>query len=250
MKITWDAFKDVVDMISKIFLPLAVLFVGQAYTNQQAKSAQERADFDKITSIIDRLDSEKPKEEERALLELVYFVNQCRFSMVIIPALQESAKESDPAVAQQAARVLNTAVGSCSDARTLTQTAGKSNSDLAAALANVAQTVPSIAKVIDFEKLPATVFIHIKSEAQREQGEEAKQALQANGYGVSAIRIVSTEPSDRELRYFHQNAQEAREADSAASILGIANIGQVHPKAMANFEGKMPPRRYELWLPN
>lgn len=212
MKSVWDKFKDVVDMIAKIFLPIALLWVGQAYTNQQALSAQERADFDKLTTILEHLDSEKQRDQERALLELVYFVNRCRFSMVIVPALQETAKGSDPAVAQKAARVLNTAIVTCSDAREMAQQAGESNSDVAASFASIQQTVPAISQSINFEKLPATVFIHIKSDAQQQQADDAKRALERSGYGVPAIRLVPVEPNSREIRYFHQDDEEAKEA--------------------------------------
>jgi hypothetical protein len=250
MKSTWDKFKDIVDMIGKIFLPIALLLVGQTYANQQALSVQERADFDKLTTIIEHLDSEKQRDQEHALLELVYFVNRCRFSMVMVPALQETTKDPNVAVAQEAGRVLNTAIVTCSDARAMAQQAAESNSDLAASFASIQQTVPAISQSINFEKLPASVFIHVKSDAQQQQADDAKRVLERNGYGVPAIRMVSVEPSSRELRYFHQNDEEAKETAKIVAILGLANVAEVRAKQVPNFESKMPPRRYELWLPN
>jgi hypothetical protein len=95
--------------------------------------------------------------------------------------------------------------------------------------------------------LKPRIYVHIRTEDQREYARQLEVQLEKQDYEVPGIQRVNTGPPRAELRYFHQN--DAQEAGQIASLL--ANAGQ--PVELQNLSveyrnASIRPKHYELWL--
>lgn len=97
------------------------------------------------------------------------------------------------------------------------------------------------------ESAPPRIFLHIRSEDQREQAQVIADHLIDSAYVVPGIQRVETGPKRTELRYFRQRERE--EAVAIASTL--RNVGlDVQVTLIGGYESSpvISPRHYELWF--
>lgn len=105
-----DALGALVGALTPILIPIVLLWLGQAYTAQQARWENERADFDRMSLILDRFASDNPKKRMEAVHVLNFFVEKCEFTSILGPALQQGLNDTDPNVVNAARGVLSYAI--------------------------------------------------------------------------------------------------------------------------------------------
>ncbi len=244
----WDKVKDTVDVFAKILLPVVLYWVGTQYAAQQKQHDEERADFDKITLVVQQLASDKPRERVEALRVLNFFVVQCKFPTVLVPAVQDSTKDDDQRVVQTAEGLLADAIANCPDDKTIILADAAHSPQAAAAVARTAEAQPALVKSIDFTKLPGTIFIHIESKEQVARAEEVERQLEQSGSAIPSIRLVDPArfPRNSQIRYFHP--ADKAEAEKIVQSLGQIAVSGVQTQEKPEYAQAMPSRRYELWL--
>jgi hypothetical protein len=89
------------------------------------------------------------------------------------------------------------------------------------------------------------VFIHIRSQSQQPVADRIRDSLEGEGYAVPQVRLVSSGPSENQVRYFHRDKNQAAEIVNDLSRL---RLGRIKMRSIGRYEKTMPPRRYEVWL--
>ena len=233
-----ELLKDISSIFGSVFLPIAVFAVGQAYTNNQARAAEDRAYFDRMAVVLQSLASEKAGERLEALNVLTFYAGKCQFANVLLPAVAERAEDDNPEVVKQAMLIGRTALGKCQkdvhDLASLNPTTG-------AWLEEVSFRYPET--VVNFDDIAATVLIRIGSEAERAKAQDFKSKLE-EGYGVLIQKGAQPAAKMADVLYFHP--EDKLEALDIIDKLGPDVLrGQVELLAGV----KAPRRHYELRVP-
>jgi hypothetical protein len=92
-----------------------------------------------------------------------------------------------------------------------------------------------------------TVYINVRSEAQRAWAGRLVQPLARRGIRVDGIRVVKGGPASADLHYFRR--EDA--ANAARLARELREVGLPGPRLtrVTGLESRSMPRHYELWLP-
>jgi hypothetical protein len=93
---------------------------------------------------------------------------------------------------------------------------------------------------------PISLFIHVRSAAQRAQAERLVKPLAAQGIRVTGIRLIDTGPAATDLRYFYRG--DAQNTAQVVRVLRKLGLSTVRVKHISGLEARATPRQYELWL--
>jgi hypothetical protein len=89
------------------------------------------------------------------------------------------------------------------------------------------------------------IYIHIRSENQQSTATRIKNSLEEKGYTVPRILVVSSGPRAMQMRYFHDDRDQA---SRIVHDMDDLKLGPIAIESIPNYEKTMPPKRYELWL--
>jgi hypothetical protein len=108
---------------------------------------------------------------------------------------------------------------------------------------------PSVARAVDLTKLPPRVYIQINDENQRDIAKRIQQELSSQHYLVPGIEKVSTRKGENQVRFFHDDLDEQKQAQHVASMISGLGV-TAQPRFCHGYEHSpnVRPNHYELWL--
>jgi hypothetical protein len=93
---------------------------------------------------------------------------------------------------------------------------------------------------------PPTLYIHVRDDTQRKWAERMVVPLAQRGIHVAGIKVVTTGPSTRDLRYV--GSDEPADAADVAQALRELGVSTQRVRRSDAAEGRAS-QHYELWLP-
>ncbi len=222
---------DKIDILAKIATPIVLFAMGTAYNLHQSKIAESQKVADRVTSLVKSLSSDKVDERKAALALLKY--EQAKdpnavpeeLLSIALPALVHIAKtDSNAEVALAAQKLAKDVVGN-------------TGVDLAA----------DVKSQVDQEQ--ARVYMHIRSENQRNTAKVILDKLDRKGLNMPGIELVNVGPTNQtELRFFRKS--EEAEANEITSFLKEMNVPNAVAKYVPGFENStsLRSRHYEIWF--
>ncbi len=224
-------FWDKVDILAKIATPIVLFGLGTAYNMHQSKIAESQKVADRVTSLVKSLSSDKVDERKAALALLKYIQAKDPNAVpeellsIALPALVHIAKTDPNAEVAQAAQTLAKDV------------VGNTGVDLAA----------DVKKQVDKEQ--AWVYMHIRSEDQRNTAKVILDKLDRKGFNMPGIELVNVGPVNQaELRFFRK--VEEAEAKEIAGFLKELNVSDIVTRYVPGFENSivLRSRHFEIWF--
>ena len=94
----------------------------------------------------------------------------------------------------------------------------------------------------------ASVYINVRSEAQRAWAGHLVQPLARRGIRVDGIRVVKGGPASTDLQYFRR--EDAASAARVARTLREVGLPPPRLTRVTGLESRSMPQQYELWLPS
>jgi hypothetical protein len=180
-----EIITKIISSIAAVFLPIALLIVGNQLTEQQKKSedlrqqAENRAN--RLPKLIEQLSSSNPTEKKLSVQVAVYLANQGQLPKELVPVLVAVANTDNNDVVR---------------------------SEVRSSLINLAEQQPSLAPEINAE-LSTLVYIQIANENQREKAKVIQSDLIKNGFSAPGIENVGDNVGAKpkilditEVRYF------------------------------------------------
>jgi len=190
----WSKLDIVLKAIVGVGMPAVLFLVGHQFTLQQQAAADANRQLERVTSLIQPLASDKPRERKLAIVVVGYLAKTNQLPPEFVPVLQHIIKDDPSAVEAQAASV---------------------------ALEQVEETNPHLRPEIeaDFKAAPARIYFHINSDSQRKPARKlGSQLIEALGPGFVVPGVEKRRgPSRSELRFFKQSEKE--EAERIATFL-------------------------------
>lgn len=222
---------DKVDILAKIATPIVLFGLGTAYNLHQSKIAESQKVADRVTSLVKHLNSENVEERKTALVLLKYEKSKepdavpDELLTIALPALIQIARTDKNADVAKSAQSLAKDV------------VGNTGVDLEE---NVKSQV---------DKEQARVYVHIRSEGQRNTAKVILDKLEKKGLNMPGIELVNVGPtSQTEVRYFRKS--EEAEASEIANFLRELNVSDAVVKYVPGFESStaLRSRHYEIWF--
>src|SRR5262249_52569576 len=234
--------------IAIVAIPVVIGVLGYQAAERQKSVENERAEFDRLNVVMDRLTNEKPAARLEALNVLADFIDakQCEFPQLIVPALAQATGDSDPTVSRQARKVMVVAINCPGPevSKAISRAMGYSD-NIAEAVHITAQTNPIVTAKLDQHPndLPKRVYIQIKDDSQKADATNIQKQLRDNGFVAPGIEIVGAKmPLQTELRYFRTSDEK-----QALELTQLIQHG-AQKKFIPGWETKAPLNQYELWL--
>lgn len=219
-----------ISIVASVLTPILLFAFGTLYSVQQDRMEEAQKSADRVTTLVKDLNSDKPNEQLMAIL-LLRREKQRHPEAVpdellagAVPALVNVAVNDKNAEVSKQAQQLVTEVTAKADPA-------------------FAESVKS-----SVENLLARVYVHIRSEEQRNLAKQISNKLEEKDLTVPGIERVDSGPNTTELRYFRQN--EATEVNDLVDLLHTLNVPDAQPKYMTGYENSknMRLRHYELWF--
>jgi len=216
----------IVSSVAAMFLPIALLIVGNQLTEEQKRAEDSRqqaeSQANRLPKLVEQLSSGNQTERKLTVQVAIYLANQGQLPKDLVPALVAVANtDNDP----------------------------KIRSEVRSALANLAEQQPSLAPEINAE-LSTLVYIQIANENQREKARAIQSDLIRNGFSAPGIENVGDDvgakpeiPNITEIRYFRDEDQA--QVEKIQSILrsnGITDFRAVETSGAI--------KQIEIWLPS
>lgn len=106
----------------------------------------------------------------------------------------------------------------------------------------------SLSSAPEAAKILPRIYIHIRSASQRARAKGIADALRQQGFIVPGAQILVNEgPDETQVRYFHAEDQEEKEAAKIAQTLASAGVPKAEVKLVSGYP-KIRARQYEIWL--
>lgn len=223
----WSKFDVITKAISILLLPVVLFVASNMYTAQQRTAnenvlrEQQRADgmrykADRLAMMVKSLSSENERERLVALQVLESLVISHQVLTENLRAVLENFASNGSAAEQE----------------------------LATAIIKRHYAQEELASGTDVRP---RLYLDICDENQRQKANEAKSALEREGFAVLAIGKVPVGPPETtQVRYFHSREQgEARKIADALTRLGLKNAKAVYFSEYEHDESA-PPRQYEV----
>jgi hypothetical protein len=220
----WGKAEVLFSALGAVVMPIVLLVVGSWLTKQQESTAEATRQAERLTSLMQPLASENPRERQLAIEVAGYLADRGQLPLELVPVLVNIVKsDTDSSTAQAASQ----------------------------ALARVEQRTPQLRNEIqaDFKELAARLYFHIGNESQREAAQRLASQLRA---GPDALVIPGIQriqgPGRSELRFFKK--AERTQAEKIAERLRQLRV----PVELRDLSGRyetseqIRPRHFELWL--
>lgn len=222
---------DKIDIMAKIMTPVVLFALGTLYNLHQNKITESQKVADRVTSLVKSLSSDKADERKAALALLKY--ERARnpnavpdeLLSIALPTLVQIAKTDPNAEIAQAAQKLAKDV------------VGNTGVDLDADVKS------------QVDKDQARVYLHIRTENQRNTAKVILEKLDRKGFATPGIELVNLGPgAQSEVRFFRKN--EEAEANEIANLLKGMNVSDAVTKYYPGFENStsLRSRHYEIWF--
>lgn len=206
-----EIITKIISSIAAVFLPIALLIVGNQLTEQQKKveisRQQAENSANRLPKLIEQLSSSNPTEKKLSIQVAVYLSNQGQLPKELVPALVAVANTDNSDVVRSVAR---------------------------SSLINLAEQQPLLAPEIKAE-LSTLVYIQIANENQREKAKVIQSSLIKSGFSAPGIENVGDNigakpeiPKITEIRYFRD--EDKAQVDKIKNILesnGITDVRKV-----------------------
>jgi len=187
-----------------------------------------------------------------AAVNVFYFwIVKCEEPEVFIPTLQQIVSDADPQVSKAASSVYSDALKCANAIKFVGDHLAQSDPRTVKATETAADNNPSVARAVDLTKLAPRVYIQINDENQRDIAKRIQQELSSQQYIVPGIEKVSAGKGENQIRFFHDDREEEKQAERVASvILGLGLGVTAQPKFFRSYEHSpnIRPNHYELWL--
>lgn len=222
----WSKAEVVSKIVSALFLPIVLLWLGTWFNDQQKKSEEIKnsaeSSANRLTTMLKSLASDNPRERLLATKVMMYFGTHDQLPSELVPALVEiAAGDPNKEVSDSAFQSLTTAA----------QTDRK--------------LAPTIEKALG--ALPARVYIQIAGPTQRAKAKQIQQELIDHGLLVPGIEDVSGKadiPKNTNVRYF--NDQDKATAETVVGILHSNGIASAYPYRVSGRSAR--PGTLEIWF--
>lgn len=233
----WAKAEVISKIVSALFLPIALLWLGTWLSGQQRQAdairdtAQRQADAirntaesnaNRLTLMLKSLSSDSARERLLATKVTEYFGKNNQLPGELVPVLLEiAAKDPNKEVSD----------GAFQSASAVAQT----NKDLA----------PTIEK--ELNAIPARVYIQIANESQRDKAGQIRAKLIEKNFLVPGIENVSGKaevPKNTNVRFF--NEQDRTAAETVVGILHSAGITKAFAYPVSGQKAR--PGTLEIWF--
>ncbi|MEM9482474.1 MAG: hypothetical protein AAGA83_02165 [Cyanobacteria bacterium P01_F01_bin.116] len=272
----WSKAEITAQVISAIFLPVALLFVGRIYDHREQERQQLEDNANRLTALIDHLSSDVPRERKLAITVTNYLANQGQLPEELVPVVTLVAiADEDQQVADSARETLTTAAQQQPELTTTIVQAARPTSNVdvnirpaeseverqAAAAQIVAEVVaPSsltplaaespAAPTVEEDPAPPAANIlriaYIQYRSDLKKAEQLRNYLETQGISVPDIeQIANIETND--IRYSNSNEQNLAEQLKAKikTNQGV-EIDQLLDLSKSGYEA--PSGQVEIWL--
>lgn len=106
----------------------------------------------------------------------------------------------------------------------------------------------SLSSAPEAAKILPRIYIHIRSASQRARAKGIAEALRQQGFIVPGAQILVNEgPDETQVRYFHAEDQEEKEAAKIVQTLAGAGVPKAEVKLVSGYPN-IRPRQYEIWF--
>ncbi|MEM1241012.1 MAG: hypothetical protein AAGI45_14310 [Cyanobacteria bacterium P01_H01_bin.26] len=263
----WSKVEIVAQVISAIFLPVALLVVGRIYDVRQNQQQQLEDNANRLTSLIDHLSSEVPRERELAITVTHYLAAQGQLPEELVPVVTLVAiDDENQQVAESAREALSTAVQQQPELKTTIVESARptSNPDSEARpdQSEITRQTAAAEVVAEVVATPATAapettstqviapndlkIAYIQYRRDRSQAEQLQTYLEAQGISVPAIEqtadiaLNDIRYANRNDRTLAENLKTNLEADQDITIDQLINLSST------GYE--VPQGQIEIWL--
>jgi hypothetical protein len=239
----------ILNTLGVLLIPVVLAFVGNRYNERQKDIDNNRANYDRMIVVLDRLTSEKSRERQEGFMMLQYFTKDCSLIKISLSAMLAHQGDPDPDVKDAAFRLYDEARKDkrCAEVRDFisNQAANSGNSRAIDLIDHYAKNDPSSQNANDVNglHLPKRVYIEFNDDDQKKKAQEIQQTLIDRGYLVPGIERVPWNGRQTQVRYFHgPEGNEAVEAGRLAKLIPGAESKFIKSYPLA------PKDQYELWL--
>ena len=216
----WSKVEIIAQVISAVFLPLALLIVGRIYDHRVQEQQQLEDNANRLTALIDHLSSEHPRERQLAITVTNYLANQGQLPEELVPVVtlvaiddedqqvSESARETLTTAAQRQPELTTAIVQSARPTSNVDTTVRPADSEIerqtaaAEVIADVVAIPPTIATTtLPNESEPNSISIaYIQYRSDLTQAEQLREYLESQGISVPSIEQV-TNIETNNIRY-------------------------------------------------
>jgi hypothetical protein len=237
----WSKVEILLAAVAGILLPIVVAGVGGTYTYMQDKHNGEELAQQKVreqvlsraqtaTTLLEHLASDSARERLLAVKVAEHLAKDKMLPDELVPALIEIARADDSSA------VSGAAAEAVASTTTVTQLTTEGTVREAASTASAT-----------LKKLPARVYIHIRTEDQRSAARGFSNALEEVGLSVPGIERRDQGPRTTELRYFQ--GSDPADIELIMKTLSGASLPVKSVDLSKRFtDAKIRPRHYELWI--
>lgn len=232
----------VADLIVKIVVPVTILVAGSSLSREEKESSKQQQELRVVFDSIEKLASTNERERELAARILNQYATEKKLPAVLLPVLVEQARNDPNAVvARESGQAAATYV---SNQQAAAPTPGGSSSDPGAAPAPGGELKAAREAL---NSLPPRVYIHVRSDEQRQAAQRLEAELERRGFVVPAINQRERGPASSELRFFRKGEEQ-----KAEEITGVLNEMRADVKLAykSGYEDSKGIRlnHFELWL--
>jgi hypothetical protein len=216
-----DRHRDWVDTTSRLLIPVVIFIAGFVFSYQKDKNDRANQQFERESGILRLVASSNEKEKDLGLRIVEVLQKQGKFSPDLLPVVQVISQGRPGDTSTQAAQGI-------------LATAAKQDSAIGKQLASTPVT-----------RSP-TVYIQIAREDQRAEAGDLRANLEAAGFVVPGIELISRGTFNTYVRYFSANDKALAE-----KIFGLMkNMGfDAKEQALsATSNGNVPPGQIEVWI--
>ncbi len=213
--------RDWVDTVAKLLIPVVIFAAGFLFSYQKDRNDRANQQFERESGILKLAASSNETERALGLKIIEVEVNQGKFSPEMLPVVQAISQGRPGDSSTQAAQNI---------------------------LVTAAKQDPSIGKQIlpTPENRTATVYLQIAREEQRDQATLLRAKLQAAGFTIPGIELVSRGTVNTYVRHFSSGDKPL--ADKILGLMQQMGFNVAEQDFTASNQGKVPSGQIEVWI--